>query len=69
MIGQKFARQRTYRNNINRYRGLRKTEFSALERQFVERRLNKEESAMESLATSTIALTFETPKPITQPRA
>jgi hypothetical protein len=69
MIGEKFARQRTYRNNIDRYRRLLKTELSALERQFIERRLNEEESAMESLATSTITLTFETSKPITQPPA
>ena len=69
MIEEKIASQRTYRNNINRYRGLLKTELSALERQFIERRLNEEESAMESLATSTITLTFETLKPITQPPA
>ena len=69
IIEEKFARLRTYRNNINRYHWLLKTELSALERQFIERRLNEEESAMESLATSTITLTFETPKPITQPPA
>ena len=69
IIEEKFARLRTYRNNINRYHWLLKTELSALERQFIERRLNEEEAAMESLATSTITLTFETPKPITQPPA
>ena len=69
MIEEKFARLRTYRNNINRYRGLLKTALSALERQFIERRLNEEESAMESLAPSTITLTFETSKPNTQPPA
>ena len=69
IIEEKFARLRTYRNNINRYHWLLKTELSALERQFIERRLNEEESAMESLATSTITLAFETPKPITQPPA
>jgi hypothetical protein len=50
MIDEKFARLRTYRNNINRYRRLLKTELSELERQFIERRLNEEKSAMESLA-------------------
>lgn len=69
MIEEKFARLRTYRNNINRYLWLLKTELSALERQFIERRLNEEKSAMESLATSTFPLTFEIPKPITQPPA
>ena len=69
IIEEKFARLRTYRNNINRYHWLLKTELSALERQFIERRLNEEESAMESLATSTVTLKFEIPKPITQPPA
>src|ERR1700676_914734 len=69
MIEEKIASQRTYRNNIDRYRELLKTELSALERQFIERRLNEEESAMERLATSTITLTFVIPDPITQPQA
>jgi hypothetical protein len=69
IIEEKFARLRTYRNNINRYRGLLKTELSALERRFIERRLNEEESAMESLATASIPITSEILKPITQPPA
>ena len=69
IIEEKFARLRTYRSNINRYHWLLKTELSALERQFIERRLNEEKSAMESLATSGIPITFEIPKPITQPPA
>jgi hypothetical protein len=69
IIEEKFARLRTYRNNINRYHWLLKTELSALERQFIERRLNEEKSAMESLAKSSIPITFEIPKPITQPPA
>jgi len=39
-----------------------KTELSALERQFIERRLNEEKSAMESLATSGIPITVRNPK-------
>jgi hypothetical protein len=50
MIDEKFARLRAYRNNINRYHRLLKTELSELERQFIERRLNEEKSAMDSLA-------------------
>ena len=50
MIDEKFARLRTYRNNINRYHRLLRTELSELERQFIERRLNEEKSAMDSLA-------------------
>src|SRR5258708_6834481 len=49
MIDEKFARLRTYRNNIDRYHRLLKTELSELERQFIERRLSEEKSAMESL--------------------
>jgi hypothetical protein len=69
IIEEKVARLRTYRNNINRYHWLLKTELSAHERQFIERRLNEEKSAMESLATSSLPITFEIPKPITQPPA
>ena len=52
MIDEKFARLRTYRNNVDRYRRLLKTELSEIERQFIERRLNEERSAMEILAIS-----------------
>ena len=69
IIAEKFARLRAYRNNINRYHWLLKTELSALERQFIERRLNEERSAMESLAASSIPITFEIPNPITPPPA
>jgi hypothetical protein len=50
MIDENFVRLRTYRNNIDRYRRLLKTELSELERQFIERRLNEEKTAMESRA-------------------
>jgi hypothetical protein len=53
MIDEKFARLRISRNNIDRYRRLLKTELSALEQQFIERRLKEEKSAMESLAAHT----------------
>jgi hypothetical protein len=53
MLDEKFVRLRTYRNdrnNIDRYRQLLKTELSELERQFIERRLHEEKTAIESLA-------------------
>ncbi len=59
MIDAKFARLRTYRNNIHRYRRLLKTELSDLERQFIERRLEEDRSAMQMLASSTFPLTFK----------
>ena len=59
MTDEKFARLRTHRNNIDRYRQLLKTDLSELERQFIERRLTEEESAIEILAASTFPVTFE----------
>jgi hypothetical protein len=50
MIDEKFARLRAHRNNVNRYHRLLSTELSELERQFVERRLSEEKSAIDSLA-------------------
>ena len=61
MIDAKFARLRTYRNNINRYRQLLKTDLSDLEREFIERRLEEDKSAMERLASSTFPLIFKIP--------
>lgn len=61
MIDEKLASLRTHRNNISRYRRLLKTELTEFERQFVERRLLEERSAMEKLAASTFPLTFQLP--------
>ena len=58
MIDENFARLRTYRNNINRYRQLQ-TDLSDLEREFIERRLEEDRSAMQMLASSTFPLTFK----------
>jgi hypothetical protein len=66
MIYEKFARLHTYRNNINRYRRLLETELSDLERQFIERRLEEDRSAMQRLASSTFPLTFKFPEPPTE---
>ena len=61
MIDEKLAMLRTHRNNISRYRRLLKTELTDVERQFIERRLSEERSAMEKLAASTFPLTFPVP--------
>ena len=50
MIDERFARLRTHRNNIARYRGLLKTSLTDLERQFIERRLSEEQSEFELLS-------------------
>jgi hypothetical protein len=46
---EKLARLRAHDNNISRYRRLLKTNLSELERGFIERRLNEETLAIESL--------------------
>jgi hypothetical protein len=61
MIDEKLALLRTHRNNIGRYRGLLKTQLTDCERQFIERRLSEERTAMARLAASTFPLTFQMP--------
>ena len=58
---KKFAHLRAYRNNIDRYTRLLKTELSDLERQFIERRLAEDQSAMERLVFSIFPVTPEPP--------
>jgi hypothetical protein len=52
MINEKWGDLRARRNNVRHYRRLLQTELTDLERRFVERRLNEENSAMESLTSS-----------------
>ena len=53
MIEESFARLRTHRNNVQRYRQLLETRLTDLERQFIQKRLSEEQSAIESLAAMT----------------
>jgi len=50
MIDDQLAR--AHRNNIQRYRHLLQTSLTEFERQFVERRLNEEQSKLETLLSS-----------------
>ena len=50
MIDDQLAR--AHRNNIQRYRHLLQTSLTEFERQFVERRLNEEQSKLEILLNS-----------------
>jgi len=50
MLDRDLARIRTHRNNIHRYRRLLGTKLSDVERQFIERRLSEEQSALQALA-------------------
>ncbi|MGA2995611.1 hypothetical protein [Bradyrhizobium sp.] len=61
MIDEKLARLRTHGNNIGRYRRLLSTQLTDCEREFIEKRLSEERSAMESLAASTFPFTLQTP--------
>ena len=61
MIDEKFALLRTHRNNIARYRRLLETKLTEYERQFIERRMSEERSAMEQLAASTFPLALKIP--------
>ncbi|WP_298242447.1 hypothetical protein [uncultured Bradyrhizobium sp.] len=56
MLDEKLARIRAHRNNIHRYRRLLKTRLSQLERNFIERRLVEEKSALDELAAATLLL-------------
>ena len=70
MIEESFARLRTHRNNVQRYRHLLETRLTDLERQFIEKRLSEEQSAIESLAALTFPLIFKDPAASPQdPRA
>jgi hypothetical protein len=57
MIDEQFARMRTHRNNIHRYRQLLQTKLTELERDFIERRLTEEQSALDGSAASAFPLT------------
>lgn len=57
MIDENLARLRAHRQNIDRYRRLLDTNLSALERDFIERRIAEEEAALHRLAFP-IALTL-----------
>jgi hypothetical protein len=58
MLDENLARIRAHRNNIHRYRRLLKTRLSQLERQFIERRLAEEKSALDGLSATTFPVSF-----------
>ena len=50
MIDENFARLRTHRSNIQRYRHLLETSLTEIEREFIARRLAEEQSAIKTLS-------------------
>ena len=61
MFEANLARIRTHRNNIHRYRGLLRTELSDLEREFIEKRMAQEQTALDALVADTFPVTFSFP--------
>ena len=53
---ENLARLRAHRQNINRYRLLLQGSLSDLECEYVERRINEEEAALNDLASKTFLL-------------
>ena len=63
MVDEKFARLRTHRSNVQRYRQLLETSLTDLEREFIAKRLAEEQSAIESLAETTLPLMLNDQQP------
>lgn len=59
MINDKIVRLRIYRKNVERYLGLLRTTLTEIERQYVERRLTEDQSAMELLSASSFQIAVE----------
>jgi len=62
MFDESLARIRTHRNNIHRYRRLLRTQLSDLERDFIERRMADERTALDALVAETFPMAFSLPK-------
>jgi hypothetical protein len=60
MIDENREHFRGRRSNVRRHRRLLQIELTELERQYIERHLNEEKSAMEGLTSSTVPL--QTPR-------
>jgi hypothetical protein len=58
MLDENLARLRAHRNNIHRYRRLLATQLTDLERQYLERRLNEEHAALNSLSGAVFPITL-----------
>ncbi|WP_426611184.1 hypothetical protein [Bradyrhizobium sp. McL0616] len=62
MLDEDFARSRAHRNNIGRYQRLLRTTLSELEREFLERRLAEERTALEALAADAFPIALIMPE-------
>lgn len=64
MMVENLARLRVHRNNIHRYRRLLGTSLTELERDYVERRLAEERSAIDALTAETLPLKMPGERPV-----
>jgi len=62
MLDETFARLRAHRNNIHRYRRLLATQLSDLERAYILRRIDEEQSALNSLSGNTFPFALPVPR-------
>jgi hypothetical protein len=62
MIDENLTRLRVHRQNIERYRRLLETNLTVLEREFIERRITEEASALDRLASDTFPLVLRMPR-------
>lgn len=69
MIDENLVRLRAHRNNIHRYRRLLATRLTELERNYIERRLQEEQSAMDALSAETFPFTLPAAPPAPQAAA
>ena len=58
MIDEGLARLCAHRENIERYRRLMRTNLTALEQNYIERRIAEEQLALDRLAAETIVMTL-----------
>ena len=58
MIDESLARLCAHRENIERYHRLMRTNLTALEQTFIERRIAEEQLALDRLAAETIVMTL-----------
>jgi len=61
MIDENLARLRAHRNNVGRYRRLLQTNLTMLERNFIERRLSEEETALNRVESHAFPLVVTLP--------
>lgn len=61
MLDENLAHIRAHRNNIHRYRSLLQTRLSDIERDFIERRLSEESTALEALTSQAFPVALGIP--------